>query len=497
MPPSSARIAIRDVRCHLQRVKLRWILALTPLLLTNLPAQSRIGTGKVAEVYREHCASCHGAKLEGGLGGSLLAGPWQHGDGGAESITKITTQGATDVGMPAYGDTLGADEIRALTIFILEERDLHAEKPPVPDPDAWTDDTVFTAGDVSFQAESVASSDTELWAIDFLPGGQLIATEKSGNLRLIEDGQLAPPIKGTPRVRADGQGGLLDVGVHPDYAENGWIYLSFSEPTDADPVTSMTTVVRGRIRDGAWVDEETIFRAKADDFMTTAHHYGSRFVFHDGYLFFGIGDRGKQDMAQDLTVPNGKIHRVHDDGRIPSDNPFVDDGDAYPSIWAYGNRNPQGLTLDRKTGRIWETEHGPRGGDELNLIQGGTNYGWPVVTYGMNYNGTPITSQTTAPGIQDPTTYWLPSLGVCGTTFYDGDAFPGWKGNLLVSGLATRDLRRVVLDGEKVTSQEILLKNLGRVRDVITGPDGHPYAIINDASGDRGQPGQIIRLVPE
>ncbi len=472
-----------------------WIsLALTFLLTPSLLAQSKIGTGTVVDVYREHCASCHGAQLEGGLGGSLLEGPWQHG-GDAESITRVTTHGATDVGMPAYGDTLSADEIRALTIYILEEREIHDRQPPTVEPDDWSDETVFEVGGVSFRAESVASSDSEIWAIEFLPGGQFLATERSGQLRRFEDGALGPPIQGTPTVRHDGQGGLLDVGVHPDYEQNGWIYLSYSEPTDTDPVTSMTAVVRGRIRDGQWVDQEDIFHAKPDDFAGAAHHYGSRFVFRDGYVFFGIGDRGQQDMAQDLSKPNGKIHRLHDDGRIPADNPFPE-GD-YPSIWSYGHRNPQGLAGRPGTDQLWETEHGPRGGDELNLIRVGKNFGWPVATYGMNYNGTPITSQTTAPDIQDPATYWLPSLGVCGMAFLDSDVFPTWKDNVLVCGLATRDLRRVVLEGDRVVSQEVLLKDLGRVRDVTIGTDGHPYVVINDASGDRGQPGQIVRLVPE
>ena len=457
-------------------------------------AQNKIGTGEVSDIYREHCASCHGAKLEGGLGGSLLEGPWQHG-GDSDSITQIITDGAIDQGMPAYGDTLSAGDIRALVIFILEERDLHSKQESAPFSDDWSDDTVFTAGDVSFRAQTIASSDSEIWAIDFLPDGRAIVTEKEGRLRLLEDGDLGSPITGIPEVRNDGQGGLLDVGVHPDYAENGWIYLSYSEK-QGDPVTSMTAVVRGRIKDGAWVDQEEIFHARPEDFLGTAHHYGSRFVFNDGYLFFGIGDRGKQDQAQDLTKPNGKIHRLHDDGRIPEDNPFVDSPGAYPSIWSYGHRNPQGLTLRPGTNEIWETEHGPRGGDELNLIQRGLNYGWPKVTYGMNYNGTPITSETKGPEFVDPVTYWLPSLGVCGIAFSDGDAIPEWKGNLLVTGLATRDLRRVVLDGGKVVSQEVMLKDLGRVRDVASGPDGHPYVVINNASGDRDKPGRIVKLVP-
>ncbi len=479
-------------------MKLCWIpLATTLFIATTASAQNRIGTGNVKEIYREHCASCHGKKLEGGLGGSLLEGPWQHG-GDSAAITRITTEGALDVGMPAFGDTLSAAEIRAITIFILEERDIHDSKPAPVDSANWSNETVFTAGDVDFRVEILASSDAQLWAIDFLPDGTLIATERDGKLRLLKDGELGPAISGTPDVLVGGQGGLLDVGVHPDYAENGWIYLSYSEAdgSGADKPDSMTAVVRGRIKDGKWVDQEEIFHARTEDFVGSRNHFGSRFVFLDGYLYFGIGDRGNKERAQDLTKPNGKIHRLHDDGRIPKDNPFVNEPGAYPSIYSLGHRNPQGLTLRPDAGQVWESEHGPRGGDELNLIEPGKNYGWPDVTYGMNYNGTPITSETTAPGIQGPATYWIPSLGVCGIAHYDGDAFPGWKGNILVAGLATRDLRRVVLDGDKVVSEEVLFKELGRMRDVASGPDGHPYAVVNAASGNRAKPGRIVRLVP-
>ncbi|MGE9292617.1 MAG: PQQ-dependent sugar dehydrogenase, partial [Puniceicoccales bacterium] len=219
-------------------------------------------------------------------------------------------------------------------------------------------------------------------------------------------------------------------------------------------------------------------------------HFGTRFVFKDGYLFFSMGDRGKQNMAQDVTRPNGKIHRIHDDGRIPEDNPFVDKPDAWPTIWTYGNRNPQGLDAHPITGALWETEHGPRGGDEVNLIRKGINYGWPVITYGMNYSGTPITDKTHAPGMEQPKHYWVPSIAVCGIDFYEGELFPNWKNNLFAGGLASNELHRIVInDDNEVVKDEIVLKGLGRIRDVASAPDGSLMLLLNG-------PDKIVKLVP-
>ena len=332
------------------------------------------------------------------------------------------------------------------------------------------------------------------WSIAFLPGDRILVTEKTGSLRVIEKGRLLPKaITGTPAVRDAGQGGLLEVAVHPDYAKNGWIYLAYSDPAkDADgKEVSLTKIVRGRLKDGAWVDEQKIWQAPLEFYRPGGGvHFGCRIAFDGaGYLYFSHGERGRGPDAQDLQRPNGKIHRIHDDGRIPADNPFVHTPGAFPSIWSYGNRNPQGLDFDPRTGILWESEHGPRGGDELNIIRGGRNYGWPVITYGMNYDGTPITAETTREGMEQPITYWVPSIAVCGIDFYEGTLFPKWTGNLFVSSLAQQELRRVVIDGEKVVSQEVILKDIGRLRDVQCAPDGSIYVAVND-------PGTIIRLVP-
>jgi glucose/arabinose dehydrogenase len=326
------------------------------------------------------------------------------------------------------------------------------------------------------------------WSLAFLPDGRMLVTEKAGRLRVVEDGQLVPePVSGVPAVWAEGQGGLLDVAVHPRYADNGWIYLSFSDPGENG--SAMTAVVRGRLRDGRFVDQETVYRAAPELYRRGPVHFGSRFVFDGGYLFFSIGERGQQTDAQDLSRPNGKVHRIHDDGRIPSDNPFVTRKDALPSIWSYGHRNPQGLARHPVTGELWDAEHGPRGGDELNLVEPGLNYGWPVITYGMNYDGTPMTDRTAQPGMEQPVTYWVPSIAVCAIDFYAGDRFPEWKHDLFVGALAQQELRRLVIENGEVTHQEVLFKNIGRVRDVVAGPDGYIYVAFND-------PGRIARLVP-
>jgi glucose/arabinose dehydrogenase len=283
-------------------------------------------------------------------------------------------------------------------------------------------------------------------------------------------------------VRDAGQGGLLEVAVHPQYAENGWIYLSYSDPAkdEAGKEVSLTTLVRGRIKDGAWVDQQTIWKAPLEFYRPGGGvHFGCRIAFdRQGYLYFSHGERGRGPEAQELRRPNGKIHRIHDDGRIPTDNPFVQTPGAFPSIWSYGNRNAQGLDFDPTTG-----------GDELNIIHRGRNYGWPVISYGMNYDGSALTDKTAQEGMEQPITYWTPSIAVCGIDFYEGTSFPQWTGNLFVTALAQQELRRIVIKGDKVISQEIILKDIGRLRDVASGPDGALYVAVNS-------PDRIIRLVP-
>ena len=321
------------------------------------------------------------------------------------------------------------------------------------------------------------------WAVAFAGDNQVLVTERPGQLRVIDNGELQAPVQGTPEVLHEGQGGLLDVAVDPEYNQNGWVYLSFSHALDdgSDKPGAMTKIVRGKTENNQWTNEEVVFEAPHELYRTTRHHYGDRIVFDsEGHLYFSIGDRGAQDQAQDITRPNGKVHRVNRDGSIPEDNPFVSETNAIPSIFSYGNRNPQGLAVHPQTGEIWETEHGPMGGDEVNIIQKGNNYGWPVITYGRNYNGTPITDITRKEGMEQPIIYWKPSIAVCGMEFYQGNEFPKWENKLLVGALAYEEVRLLTIVDDRVMHDEVIMKNVGRVRDVAPGPDGAVYVVMND-----------------
>ncbi len=456
-------------------------------------AQNRIGSGAVDELYQASCASCHGKQLEGASGQPLIDGIWKHGDSD-EAIAKSIRDGFPELGMAPWKDALNEEQIRSLVIYIHEQNQLADKEALLKRLEP--SDGVFKTELHSFKLEKVTDGDGVLWSLDFLPNGDLITTQRDGKLWIVKNGELTGPINGTPEVWQHGQGGLLEVALHPDFQENQWIYLSYTENTggkDAGKPAGMTAIARGRIKDGNWIDQEEIFHVPSKFHTNAGVHFGSRFVFKDGYLFFSIGDRGRQDMAQDITRPNGKIHRIHDDGRVPSDNPFAQEKDAYKSIWSYGHRNPQGLDLHPATGEIWETEHGPRGGDETNWIRPGLNYGWPVITYGMNYNGKPLTQHTAMEGMEQPLRYWVPSIAVCGIDFYEGNRFPNWKHNLFASGMASQELHRLTIEGDQVMADEIVMKNQGRVRDVASGPDGYLYVLLT--SGTPGK-GSIYRLVP-
>ncbi len=441
---------------------------------------------EIGKLYGELCATCHGPKLEGAQFGSLVDDVWQFGSADADLARMI--QKGNPGGMPPFEAVLSPQEVRAMVIYIREQgARAKREKTTFNKPTA---NVVVKSEKATFRLETVAEGVTTPWGLDFLPGGRILVTEKGGKLRIIEKGQLAAePVTGIPAVIDKGQGGLLDVGVHPAYAKNGWIYLSFSDP-GADG-SAMTKVVRGKLKGNAFVEQQDIFKAPAELYTKGPNHFGSRFVFDGkGHIYFSIGERGQGPDAQDLSKPNGKVHRINEDGTIPKDNPFVGKPPALPSIYTYGNRNPQGLTLNAATGQVWEVEHGPRGGDELNIIRAGHNYGWPVITYGMNYNGTPMGDAITAKdGMDQPLNYWTPSIAVSSVAFYRGDKFPQWKGQILLASLAFQELRRLELTGEKVTHQEVLFKDVGRLRDMVVGPDGYVYIAFN-------QPDRIARLVP-
>ena len=326
------------------------------------------------------------------------------------------------------------------------------------------------------------------WGLAFLPDGRMLVTEKDGNLRTVSrSGKVSSALHGLPRIRSYGQGGLLDVALHPNFARNRLVYLTHVPPT-GDGVN--TAVSRGRLADAGLEGFETIFTARPG--TGAGQHFGSRMVFGaDGKLYLTIGDRGRRSNAQDLGLHAGSVLRLNDAGTVPDDNPFVGRSGAQPEIWTWGHRNPQGLAIDRATGRIWSHEHGPRGGDEINVIKRGVNYGWPVITYGRNYSGSVITDETERPGMAQPKTYWVPSIAPSGLAFYDGDKFPRWRGNLFVGALRGQLLVRVKLDGESVVAKERLLTHFGnRIRDVRVGPNGNLYLLLdeNDAPIWRMEP---------
>jgi len=438
--------------------------------------------------YVEYCANCHGSDLRGGNAQSLLDGIWQFGD--AESyIFRNIKFGIPHLGMPSYEASLSDGEIDELVDFLLsEEARMGVTKPPIPEE--------LESQDYKFEVEVIAEGLEIPWSIDFIDTKTALITERPGRLRVVENGSLkSQEVKGIPEVLHEGQGGLMDVAVDPDYEDNGWIYLAYShvlgDETSGDRPPAMTRIVRGRIEDNAWTDQQVIFEAPHDMYRTTRHHYGSRIVFDpEGYLYFAIGDRGAREHAQDLSRPNGKTHRIHRDGSIPIDNPFYKRDGAMKSIFTYGNRNPQGLAVHPETGLVWETEHGPFGGDELNLLQPGQNYGWPVITYGRNYNGTPITDIVEMEGMEQPNLYWKPSIAVCGLDFYHGDLFPKWNNRLLVGALKYEEVQLLQIENDRVIHTQTIIKNLGRVRDVSTGPDGAIYVVLNS-------PGTVIRLSPK
>jgi glucose/arabinose dehydrogenase len=436
-------------------------------------------TATPEENYQKYCAGCHGERLE-----SFVNRKWLYGNSWREVRASIK-EGIVEDGMPAYDTTFTNEEIDELTSYILRGLENFTA-------DDFEDKRDWTAGVVeskeqSFRVEEVVTGLRSPWGITFLPNGDMLVTDKFGTLYRHNEKEGLQEIKGTPEVVSRGQGGLMDVELHPDFEKNNWIYLTFSKKGNGS--TATTAVMRAKLKGNKLEKEEIIFEALP--YLSTRHHYGSRLEFDkDGYLFVSVGDRGRRnENPQYLDNFCGKIHRLHDDGSIPKDNPFVDDPKAIGSIYSYGHRNPQGLAMHPETGRIWAHEHGPRGGDELNLIQKGENFGWPIISYGINYNGTTFTEETKKEGMLQPKTYWVPSIAPCGMTFVKSDRYPNWKNDLLVGSLRFEYIARIELDGEEVVEEESLLKNIGRIRDIQVSPDGYIYF-------SKENPGVVYKMVP-
>jgi len=342
---------------------------------------------------------------------------------------------------------------------------------------------VFASELQRFRLRIVSEGLEHPWGLAFLPDGRMLVSERPGRLRLIDaSGRLDPePVRGLPPVAAFGQGGLLDVALHPRYRDNGWIYLSY---VGEEPGGYGTEVLRGRLQGRTLHDVQILFRMRPKS--GGGQHFGARLVFdRQGFLFITLGDRGEMQRAQRLDDHAGSVIRLHDDGSVPADNPFVARPGALPEKFTLGNRNIQGAALHPDSGELWTHEHGPQGGDEINLIRAGSNYGWPVITYGRNYgSGTPIGEGTARPGIEPPLHQWTPSIAPSGMAFYTGERFPHWRGNLFVGAPRDKILRPLQLDGARVVHQEPLLKNtIGRIRDVRAGPDGFIYVLTDSPRG--------------
>jgi glucose/arabinose dehydrogenase len=361
-------------------------------------------------------------------------------------------------------------------------------------------DRVMRSALHDYRVVNVADGLVEPWSIAFLPGGDALITERPGRLRILRQGKLLPhPVEGVPQVLYVGQGGLFEVMPHPDFANNRLLYLTYAKSL-ADQ-QSTTALVRGRFENDRLTNVQQLFESVSKG----RGHYGGKIAFDaSGHLFLTLGDRQVlpegdeaallKHPAQDLTNHHGKIVRLHDDGRVPADNPFVRTPGAKPEIWSYGHRNVQGIAIHPVTGEVWADEHGPQGGDELNRVEPGRNYGWPVIGFGVNYTtGKAIHIGTMREGMEQPVHVWVPSIGISGATFYTGDRFPAWKGNLFIGGMVGEQVGRLTIAGEKVVSRETLLPGVGRVRDVRQGPDGFIYLVTED---EDGKPTPVVRLEP-
>jgi glucose/arabinose dehydrogenase len=358
-------------------------------------------------------------------------------------------------------------------------------------------DTILRSSLHDYRVVTVVEALVQPWSIAFLPGGDMLITERPGRLRIVRQGKLLPQaVEGTPAVAHSSQGGLLEVMPHPNFASNRLLYLTYSKP-DAPGRPSSTAIVRARFENDRLTDVKELFQAVSQG---RGHFSGKIALDKSGYLFVSLGDRQvapegvlEAHPAQDLSNHHGKIIRLHDDGRVPADNPFVNRPGAKPEIWSYGHRNVQGLAIHPQTGDLWANEHGPQGGDELNRIQPGRNYGWPVIGFGVNYTtGLAIHAGTHRNGMEQPVNVWVPSIGISGLMVYTGDKFPQWRGNIFVGGMVGEQLARLSQPGPRL-AQETLVPQMGRIRDVRQGPDGFIYLVTDDRDG---KPTPIYRLEP-
>ena len=438
--------------------------------------QSAPASKTTRELYLQHCASCHGENLE-----RFAAREWVYGNS-IQDVSSTIKNGRPPIGMPGYSKAMNSVQIVAMANYMITE----VPKVPVNEPPKIDIKDIIKSANFSFVLEEVIGKNLDIpWGLAFLPNGDMLVTEKSGKLYQVSKGVMTK-IEGLPEITVKGQGGLLDVVAHPKFATNRLIYISYVEGESSSKVN--TSIARAELRNGKLVNLKRIFHALPNS--NSGVHFGCRMIFDkNGYLFFSVGERGTKENAQNLTNYCGKIHRIFDDGRIPPDNPFVKTPKAIASIWCYGNRNPQGLWYDKKGDVIWENEHGPKGGDELNIIKKGKNYGWPVITFGVDYDGTIISPDTSKVGMEQPVFYWIPSIGPSSLTRVTSSIYKGWQGDFLSGSLSFDCVDRLIMKNNKVVGREKLLPEIGRVRNVVEGPDGYIYVAVEKS-------GKVYKLVP-
>ena len=337
---------------------------------------------------------------------------------------------------------------------------------------------IIVTDELNYEMELVFENEGIIWGLEFLNDNSILATLKSGSIIHFKDG-VKKELKGVPEIYLRGQGGLLDIAIHPNFRKNKFIYLSYASE-DIEGKGGNTTISRAILNGDTLGELEVLYKGTPDS--RKGQHFGGRMEFdNENYLFFSIGDRGNRNVnPQDITIDGGKIYRIKDDGTIPKDNPFYNDGNAKKAIYSYGHRNPQGMFKHPVSGKIWTNEHGPRGGDEINIIEKGKNYGWPKITYGINYSGTTITKNKSLPNMEQPLYYWIPSIAPSSFEYISSEIYPNWKGSLLAGALVFKYIERIVLEDDIVVSRSKIAENLGRPRDIKQGPDGYIYVSIEN-----------------
>ena len=466
------------------------LLILTSQAFSQTPAEdNETPPIDAAALYQTYCAACHGVNMEGAQHAPLRKMEWMHGRDRLRMFRTLM-YGIPNTDMIPWSQVFSEEQGYALTDYIIESQDTPPEQIRSLPTQVQTQDYL-----VDVESLVIEGFNSSPWGIEFIDESRALLTERRGGLRWMVDGKLDPEtITGIPLTTQYGDSGMCDIALHPDYANNGWVYISYVHPM-GDGTTkdtpAMTRVVRGRVKDHLWVDQEDIFRLPDSLHFALGTRWGSRMLFDkDGYLYLSIGDIGRNDEVQQINKPAGKLYRIFPDGSIPPDNPYAGHPDAIEQIFTIGNRNIQGLAQHPVTGALWGTEHGPMGGDELNILENGKNYGWPVISYGINYDGTNVATGTHKEGMEQPVRFWKPSPALCALEFYTGDLFPKWKNSAFIGALAFEEVKRLNLGKSRVISEEVFFKNFGRVRDIKTGPEGALYLVLNN-------PHAVVRLTPK